>query len=50
MKNHVDIISELIEFANQNWVAFTMMLEDRGYDAGKIDEDIKKLEEDVYSL
>lgn len=48
MEEHIDIISELIEFANRNWSAFTEMLKERGFKE-MADEAMTELEDDLYS-
>lgn len=44
---NTDFISELMEFANENWTGFLMMLEERGYD-GDPEEEMEKLDDRIY--
>jgi len=43
-----DIIYELVEFANMNYIEFQMMLDDRGVDIN-VDEALEHLENELYS-
>ena len=47
MKKHIDIISELVEFANQNWIGFKSMLKERGFEEDP-EEALQSLEEELH--